>query len=413
MVPSALHFFEISKRFGYPAHYHWNWGSQEQKHQNKDRLLVFNAAVQKPTALQCSSLKQPLESALGECFSLVMNLRELSTLLNLSQTTVSRALNGFPEVNETTRARVKAAADLHGYRPSAAARRLATGQSGTLGVVFPRERNLLGDLIFTEFLGGCVDQASELGYDVTLAMARGQITEEAVYRRAVRSARVDAMILSSPLIEDPRIDLLREINMPFILHGRTRSENEYPFLDIDNEGAFLKATKLLTDFGHRRIALLNGVGGFNFAQDRERGFRTALEKAGIAPQDNLITGHFMIEDHGLKEAARLLSLSAEQRPTAFLCSSLAQAQGVQKIAASKGLRIGKDISVIAHDDRLQEIHAETFETPLTTTQSSIGDAGKRVVELMINMLRDPAAPLPQEVWPVDLVVRGSTGPAPN
>jgi LacI family transcriptional regulator len=106
-----------------------------------------------------------------------------------------------------------------------------------------------------------------------------------------------------------------------------------------------------------------------------------------------------------------LSLSAEQRPTAFLCSSLAQAQGVQKIAASKGLCIGKDISLIAHDDRLQEIHAETFETPLTTTQSSIGDAGKRVVELMINMLRDPAAPLPQEVWPVDLVVRGSTGPA--
>ena len=71
-----------------------------------------------------------------------MNLRELSLELGLSQTTVSRALNGFPEVSEETRARVKAAADLHGYRPSAAARRLATGQSGTLGLVFPAERKI-------------------------------------------------------------------------------------------------------------------------------------------------------------------------------------------------------------------------------------------------------------------------------
>ena len=63
-----------------------------------------------------------------------MNLRELSTLLKLSQTTVSRALNGFPEVNAATRERVKAAAELHGYRPSAAARRLATGQSNAVGV---------------------------------------------------------------------------------------------------------------------------------------------------------------------------------------------------------------------------------------------------------------------------------------
>jgi len=76
-----------------------------------------------------------------------MNLRELSRRLGLSQTTVSRALNGFPEVAEETRTRVRAAAELHGYRPSAAARRLATGQSATLGLVFPSERNLLGDLL--------------------------------------------------------------------------------------------------------------------------------------------------------------------------------------------------------------------------------------------------------------------------
>jgi len=342
-----------------------------------------------------------------------MNLRELAELLKLSQTTVSRALNGFPEVSEDTRSRVKAAADLHGYRPSAAARRLATGQSGTLGVVFPRERNMLGDLIFTEFLRGCVERASELGYDITLAMARGQQTEEAVYRRAVRSARVDGMILSSPLINDTRIDLMRDIQMPYILHGRTENTTPYPYLDIDNEGAFHKATKLLCDLGHRRIALLNGESKHNYAHDRERGFRKALSEYGISARPEMISGHLMVEQHGASVASRLLALPVPERPTAMVCSSLSHALGVSKVARQLGLRVGHELSLIAHDDRLHEIHSEAFDPPLTATQSSIGEAGQRIVELLVNHLRDPEAPLPKEVWPVDLVVRASTGPAPK
>ncbi len=337
-----------------------------------------------------------------------MNLRDLSAILNLSQTTVSRALNGFPEVSEDTRTRVRAAAELHGYRPSAAARRLATGQSGTLGVVFPRERNMLGDLLFTEFLGGCVEQASDLGYDITLAMASGTQSEEHVYRRAVRSARVDAMILSSPLLADPRLDLLRGLNMPFIVHGRTTSAVPYPYLDIDNEGAFLKATKLLTDLGHRRIALLNFDALYNFANDRLNGYLHALTLAGIDRDDGLISFAPMTEFSGTLEAGRLLDASSP--PTAFLCSSIAQAMGVRRAARERGLVLGKDVSLIAHDDRLHEIRAESFEPPLTATQSSIGDAGKRVVKLLITQLTDHEAPMAGEVWPVDLVVRASTGP---
>jgi LacI family transcriptional regulator len=340
-----------------------------------------------------------------------MNLRDLSTLLGLSQTTVSRALNGFPEVSEDTRQRVRLAAETHGYRPSAAARRLATGQSGTLGVVFPHERNLLGDLLFTEFLRGCVFQASDMGYDITLAMASGGQSEESVYRRAVRSARVDAMILSSPLLADPRIDLLRSLNMPFIVHGRTTSALPYPFLDIDNEGAFFKATKLLTDLGHTRIALLNFDRTYNFANDRMNGYLHALTLVNIARDDALICDSDMTEQAGMEEGQRLLGV--QNPPTAFVCSSISQAAGVQRVARAKGLIIGKDVSLIAHDDRLHEMRAESFSPPLTATQSSIGDAGKKLVELLIAQLADSKAPLSNTVWPVDLVVRGSTGPAPT
>lgn len=341
-----------------------------------------------------------------------MNLRDLSSILGLSQTTVSRALNGFPEVSEDTRARVRAAAELHGYRPSAAARRLATGQSGTLGVVFPRERNMLGDLLFTEFLGGCVEQASELGYDITLAMASGAQTEESVYRRAVRSARVDAMILSSPLLADPRLELLRSLNMPFIVHGRTTSALEYPHLDIDNEGAFFQATKLLTDLGHKRIAFLNFNLTFNFANDRLNGYLHALSLAGLKRDCDLICTNAMVEDSALVDANRLLDLPIGQRPTAFLCSSISQAMGVSRAVKQRGLVVGQDVSLIAHDDRLHEIKAETFDPPLTATQSPIGDAGKRVVELLINQLTDNTSAMAAEIWPVDLVVRASTGPVP-
>jgi LacI family transcriptional regulator len=342
-----------------------------------------------------------------------MNLRELSDLLQLSQTTVSRALNGFPEVSEETRLRVRTAADLHGYRPSAAARRLATGQSGTLGVVFPRERNMLGDLIFTDFLGGCVERASDLGYDITLAMARGAQTEEALYRRAVRSARVDAMILSSPLIADQRLELLQGLKMPFILHGRTRAKTPHAWLDIDNRGAFLQATRLLCDLGHRNIALINGDTRHTYAADRESGYREALMQNGLSAEPQLIVGGDMIESQGEAAARKVLSLPAAIRPTAFLCSSIAQAMGVKRATTSQGLVIGKDISLIAHDDRLADIRAESFDPPLTATQSSIAAAGQRIVELMVGMLRDPKTSLPAEVWPVDLVVRASTGPAPQ
>jgi LacI family transcriptional regulator len=221
------------------------------------------------------------------------------------------------------------------------------------------------------------------------------------------------MILSSPLIEDPRPALLRQLKMPFIVHGRTRSAEPYGFIDIDNEGAFFAAAKLLTDLGHRRIALLNGDNRLNFAADRERGFRSALAARGITFTPALLWSSPMVEQVGLAAASAMLARPVRERPTAFLCSSIGLALGVKRAAAAAGLVIGRDVALIAHDDRLHGMEAEQFDPPLTATQSSIGEAGRRVVELCTAMLRNPGDPLPHEVWPVDLVVRQSTMPAPS
>jgi LacI family transcriptional regulator len=118
----------------------------------------------------------------------------------------------------------------------------------------------------------------------------------------------------------------------------------------------------------------------------------------------------MTEATGLHHARRFLSLPRDRQPTAFICSSIGQATGIKRACAALGLAIGKDVALIAHDDRIHDMGAENFDPPLTATQSSIGDAGRRIVELCTGMLRDPDAPLPSEVWAADLVVRGSTMP---
>lgn len=340
-----------------------------------------------------------------------MNLRELSKKLGLSQTTVSRALNGFPEVSEETRARVRAAADLHDYRPSPAARRLATGRSGTIGMHFPQEGDLFTDLLFTEFLRGCVKRASASGYDLNVSMISGRQTEEQISRCAAWSARVDAVVLAAPLVNDPRPSLLRELGVPFIVHGRTDCNEPYGYLDIDSEAAFFSATRLLTDLRHRRIAFLNGDPRFSIAADREKGFRKALASRDLSPQQELTSSGRMNEENGRTTARSMLSLPMSCRPTAFLCSSIALAAGVKLAVEEAGLEIGHDIALITHDDRLHGMEAEAFDPPLTATQSSIGDAGGRITELCIDGLRRPEAPPPQEVWPVNLVVRRSTMPA--
>lgn len=335
-----------------------------------------------------------------------MNLKELSQHLGLSQTTVSRALNGFPEVGEVTRKRVLEAAETFQYRPNASARKLATGRAGAIGIVFSSERNMLLDPIFTDFLAGVATQCSRSDNDVLVSSAQGD--EAGTYRRLARVRSVDAVLLSSPTIDDTRIALLQRLGMPLVMHGRTQTGLHYPHLDIDNEGAFHKATTLLIDLGHRRIGLLNENLRFTFATHRSQGWRRALTTRGLAAPPELEGGARMTEENGYRMARSLFELS--DPPTALLCSSIFLALGAMRAARETGRVVGKDLSLIAHDDGLDAIRPETLTPALTTTFSSIHAAGIRVAEIAMALANgaDPAATA--EVWPVDLVFRGSTVP---
>ena len=337
-----------------------------------------------------------------------MNLKQLAKHLNLSQTTVSRALNGYPEVSEETRRRVGDVARRVGYRPNPHAMRLATGRSHAIGHVLPSDKALMIDPHFSDFIAGAGDVYSANGFDVMLHVG-GSEDEQTVYRRYAQSGAVDGVVVMGPRLNDWRIELLTELELPFIVHGRVGDrEDGYAWLDIDNRSAFRQATKLLTDLGHRRIGLINGNEIFTFANHRKLGYEDSLLASGLAADPEIMTSDPMTEENGYRQTKRLLT--SGNRPTALVFSSMLFISGAIRAAHELGLEIGSDVSLIAHDDGLPFLNAEGLVPSLTTVRSSIRAAGSRVAELLIEMINNPDAEIPHELWNVDLIVRGSTGP---
>lgn len=339
-----------------------------------------------------------------------MNLKQLADLLSLSQTTVSRALNGYPEVAEETRLRVEAAAKRHGYRPNPSARRLATGKAGMIGYVMPTGTTVDIDPHFVEFLSGLGDYARS--HELDLALSPTTVDdEETTYRRVVANKQVDAVYVSAPRPQDRRVRLLEHLGFPYIVHGRSEGVDfDYPFLDIDNEGAFHDAAKLLAQLGHARIALINGDNSQTFAIHRERGLRRALAGAGLRLADRDLHSLAMTEENGYRAAHALLARA--DRPTAIVCSSLLQALGVFRAVRDLGLSVPRDLSLISHDDVFPFLKPEGFPVPLTTTRSAIRAAGARIAERLAARIAGIENEPHGEIWKVDLVVRGSVAPAP-
>lgn len=339
-----------------------------------------------------------------------MNLKQLSSLLDLSQTTVSRALNGYPEVAEDTRRRVVEAAKRHGYRPNPSARRLATGKAGMIGYVMPTGASVDIDPHFVEFLSGLGDYARTHELDLALSPTTAE-EEETTYRRIVANKQVDAVYVSSPRPRDKRIALLNQLGMPFIVHGRSEGHDfDYPFVDIDNEAAFAEAARLLVQLGHRRIGLINGNADQTFAIHRERGVRSALEAGGARLAPEHIRSLPMTEENGYRAMRDFLD--GPERPTAVIASSLLMALGATRALRDAGLSVPGDISLISHDDVFPFLKPESFEVPLSTTRSSIRAAGARIAERLAARISGVEEGVRGEIWPVDLVVRGSVGSVP-
>lgn len=340
-----------------------------------------------------------------------MNLKELSAILGLSQTTVSRALNNYPEVSEATRRRVVEAAGRHGYAPNTRAKGLATGRANAIGHVIPVSgRHEMVNPIFGDFIAGAGETYARRGYDMVLTIVDDEAMETA-YRTIKTRGSVDGVIVHSPKLNDRRIGLLREIGLPFVVHGRASGVTEpYSWLDINNRRAFRRATEFLLDLGHRRIALVNGIETMDFAIRRRQGFEQALAARDVAPAAQFMRSGEMTEGLGYSSASDMLALP--DPPTAFVVSSYICALGVRRAVQDFGLKLARDISVVTHDDVLSYMPNGQDVPIFTATRSAVREAGRLAAQMLIDQISAPDAPLKDVLLEAELVVGLSTGPAP-
>lgn len=337
-----------------------------------------------------------------------IDLKQLSARLQLSPTTVSRALNGYTDVSEKTRERVvKVAAEL-GYQPNVGARRLALGRVEAVGIVYPMDLDYLGNPNFLEMLAGVSEHVETAGYELLIAAAH-EGTELRTYERLVRGRRVDGLIVANTLADDPRIDYLRQSQLPFVAYGRTRRPEGFAWLDDDNDAASRMTVKRFVELGHRRIALVHAPLEYNFAQQRLAGFLTAMAEAGLSVRPEYIVAGSMDRRGGRTAARQLLAL--DERPTAILVDNNLGGVGVLHTLLGEGLRPGADISVVIDgglppDTLLYGPSVASIEHP------SLREAGHTMARMLLARIDGVAPEGLQVLRPVTLHEGGTLGPAP-
>ena len=265
--------------------------------------------------------------------------------------------------------------------------------------------------IFAEFVAGASQVYKRHGYELMLTIAEEK-DEESIYRSIAAKRAVDGVIVHSPKRNDSRLSLLNEIGLPFVVHGRVSdSDDSYNWIDMNNRRAFKQATQLLIDFGHKDIALINGDEALTFAWLRRCGYNDALAENGLNFKESYIFSSELTETYGFETTKKLLNSS--NPPTAFLVSSYVVALGVRHAISQAGLTMGKDVSVVIHDDELSYFNNSAATPQFTATRSSVREAGILAADMLLQQIDNPALFPQNTLLESRLTIGLSTGPCQN
>lgn len=339
-----------------------------------------------------------------------MSIRKLAQSLGLSVSTVSRALNGYPDVNADTRARVETAAREIGYRPHPVAHRLATGRTGAVALVSPVLGSSRFDNSFAQMMHGVTSQLEGAGYYLLSMALPPEEGELPALQRLLDAGVVDGLILTRTRPRDARVSLLQAAGMPFVTHGRTLHNEPHAWVDTDNERAMRLAAGRLVSLGHRRIAMINGPGELTFALLRRQGFAQAVAAAGLDPQHCPVVHSELTAAAAHAVAIELLNPpERQQRPTAIVCANDVLALGAAMACRHSGLRVGQDISLTGYGNSES---AEFADPPLTTVDHQVVESGRHLAALLLRRMAGEDPALLHELEPVRLIERTSIAPPP-
>jgi LacI family transcriptional regulator len=337
-------------------------------------------------------------------------IRELAAACGVSVATVSRALNGHPEVSEATRRQVRETAERLGYRPSQSARALVRGRSDTVGLLWDTGYEVTGlrHPFLQSVLVGVKRALSEAGRHLLLLNFDDRGSGERAYLDAARQHQLDGVILMGVDDTESAVRRLFDSGFPCVAFDLPIQGVRASYVSSDNRAGAVAAVTYLHGLGHRRVATITGPLGMLPAADRLAGYREAVESLGMTQSpDYVVTGDFFLES-GYAGARQLMALS--DRPTAIFAAGDEMAIGAMHALADCGIRVPEELAVVGFDD----IEAAGLVRPaLTTVAQDPVALGRAAVDSLLGLVSASAQSAsvlgaPRSVA-TRLIVRGSCG----
>ncbi len=330
-------------------------------------------------------------------------LVDVARVAGVSLATASRAMSTPQLVRPATLAKVLKAVQWLGYLPDGAARALASRRSRTVGAVVPT----LDNPIFASSTQALQRELGESGYQLLIASHEYDAGRELAVTQALLERGVDALALVGTDHVPAVWTLLAGCRRPYVLTWSLDEGGHHPGIGIDNREAMARVARHLHDIGHREFAVISGHTAHNDrARARLAGVRAALLGRGI----ELAASRVVETDYSVEAARTALRALARlrPRPTAIVCGNDVLAQGAMAEAHALGLAVPADLSVTGFDDLALVASAPPG---LTSVRIPAAEIGQRTARYLLARLAGVAAPDRTEL-PVELVVRGSTGPPP-
>jgi len=307
-----------------------------------------------------------------------ITIRDVAKKLNLSITTVSRALDGYSDVAEETRQRVIETARQMGYAPNQAARQLRRKRADSIGYILPADRPRFSDPFFAEFVAGLGDEAAAHGLDLLVSSAPpNSQAEQRAYERWIQSRKVDGMVLNRLHLQDWRVQYLSEVGFPFVTLERSQDTCDYPSVEVDGRRWFKVLVDHLAELGHRRVAYIGAGAELKIQADRLAGYQDSLQSHDLPYDAVLVTEGDLTSDGGFYAAKRLLALP--QPPTAIACVDDMTALGVLHAAREHGHVVGQDLLVAGFDGIAGFEHTQP---PLTTINQPVYQMARKLVQML-------------------------------